>query len=73
MGAPYAGQFLTPGRFAGRVAVVTGAAQGIGQKVAELIGAEGGAVVLEREVDEAAQRQVYALLQILQPRVDDTP
>lgn len=46
MGAPYAGQFLTPGRFAGRVAVVTGAAQGIGQKVAERIGAEGGAVVL---------------------------
>ena len=45
MGAPYAGQFLTPGRFAGRVAVVTGAAQGIGQKVAERIGAEGGAVV----------------------------
>ena len=46
MGAPYAGQFLNPGRFAGRVAVVTGAAQGIGQKVAERIGAEGGAVVL---------------------------
>jgi dihydroxycyclohexadiene carboxylate dehydrogenase len=46
MGAPYAGQFLTPGRFAGRVAVVTGAAQGIGQKVAERIGAEAGAVVL---------------------------
>ena len=46
MGAPYAGQFLTPGRFAGRVAVVTGAAQGIGQKVAERIGTEGGAVVL---------------------------
>ena len=46
MGAPYAGQFLTPGRFAGKVAVVTGSAQGIGQKVAERIGAEGGAVVL---------------------------
>ncbi|MFI7495895.1 1,6-dihydroxycyclohexa-2,4-diene-1-carboxylate dehydrogenase [Kocuria sp. M4R2S49] len=46
MGAPYAGQFVTPGRFAGRVAVVTGSAQGIGQKVAERIGAEGGAVVL---------------------------
>lgn len=46
MGAPYAGQFLAPGRFAGKVAVVTGAAQGIGQKVAERIGAEGGAVVL---------------------------
>ncbi len=46
MGAPYAGQFTTPGRFAGKVAVVTGAAQGIGQKVAERIGAEGGTVVL---------------------------
>lgn len=46
MGAPYAGQFVTPGRFAGKAAVVTGAAQGIGQKVAERIGAEGGAVVL---------------------------
>ena len=46
MSAAYAGQFITPGRFAGKVAVVTGAAQGIGQKVAERIGAEGGAVVL---------------------------
>jgi dihydroxycyclohexadiene carboxylate dehydrogenase len=46
MAAPYAGQFLTPGRFAGKVALVTGSAQGIGQKVAERIGAEGGAVVL---------------------------
>ena len=43
MAAPYAGQFITPGRFAGKVAVVTGSAQGIGQKVAERIGAEGGA------------------------------
>lgn len=46
MPAPYAGQFLTPGRFAGKVALVTGAAQGIGRKVAERIAAEGGAVVL---------------------------
>ena len=46
MGAPYTGQFVTPGRFAGKVAVVTGSAQGIGQKVAERIGAEGGDVVL---------------------------
>ncbi|MBD7995095.1 1,6-dihydroxycyclohexa-2,4-diene-1-carboxylate dehydrogenase [Arthrobacter sp. Sa2CUA1] len=43
---PYAGQFLTPGRYAGKVALVTGAAQGIGRKVAERISAEGGAVVL---------------------------
>ncbi|WP_104063451.1 benzoate diol dehydrogenase BenD [Arthrobacter sp. 4R501] len=44
--AAYSGQFITPGRFAGKVALVTGAAQGIGQKVAERIGAEGGSVVL---------------------------
>jgi len=42
---------VTPGRFAGKVAVVTGAAQGIGQKVAERIGAEGGAVVLVDRAD----------------------
>ncbi|WP_413542735.1 1,6-dihydroxycyclohexa-2,4-diene-1-carboxylate dehydrogenase [Citricoccus nitrophenolicus] len=46
MAAPYAGQFITPGRFAGKVAVVTGAAQGIGSTVAERIGAEGGTLVL---------------------------
>lgn len=44
--APEAPALITPGRFAGKVAVVTGAAQGIGQKVAERIAAEGGAVVL---------------------------
>jgi dihydroxycyclohexadiene carboxylate dehydrogenase len=46
MPAPYAGQFITPGRYAGKAAVVTGAAQGIGQKVAQRIAAEGGKVVL---------------------------
>ena len=46
MAAPYTGQYVTAGRFGGKVAVVTGAAQGIGQKVAERIGAEGGTVVL---------------------------
>jgi dihydroxycyclohexadiene carboxylate dehydrogenase len=46
MTRPYAGQFVTPGRYAGKVALVTGSAQGIGRKVAERIGAEGGAVVL---------------------------
>ena len=39
-------RFLTPGRFEGKVVVVTGAAQGIGAHVARRIGAEGGVVVL---------------------------
>jgi benzoate/toluate 1,2-dioxygenase reductase subunit len=39
-------RFLTPGRFAGKVVVVTGAAQGIGAQVARRIAAEGGALVL---------------------------
>ncbi|MUU71504.1 1,6-dihydroxycyclohexa-2,4-diene-1-carboxylate dehydrogenase [Pseudarthrobacter sp. GA104] len=65
MVAPYAGQFVTPGRYSGKVAIVTGSAQGIGQKVAQRIAAEGGTVVLvdraelvhevAREIDGAAQ------------------
>ncbi|MDQ4111646.1 MAG: benzoate diol dehydrogenase BenD, partial [Actinomycetota bacterium] len=39
-------RFITPGRFAGQVVVVTGAAQGIGAQVARRVGAEGGTVVL---------------------------
>jgi len=39
-------QLLTPGRFAGKVAVVTGAAQGIGEQTARRINAEGGTLVL---------------------------
>lgn len=46
MTEPYAGQHLSPGRFAGQVAVVTGSAQGIGRRVAERIAAEGGQVLL---------------------------
>ncbi|CAM3776127.1 benzoate 1,2-dioxygenase electron transfer component BenC [Tsukamurella ocularis] len=38
--------FVHPGRFAGRVVVVTGAAQGIGERVARRVHAEGGQVVL---------------------------
>ncbi len=37
---------LSPGRFDGKVVVVTGAAQGIGRAVAERVAAEGGTVVL---------------------------
>lgn len=39
-------RFVTPGRFAGKVVVVTGAAQGIGEATARRIAAEGGTVVL---------------------------
>ncbi|GAA4078008.1 benzoate 1,2-dioxygenase electron transfer component BenC [Nocardioides kongjuensis] len=39
-------RFVTPGRFTGKVVVVTGAAQGIGAQVARRIAAEGGALVL---------------------------
>lgn len=39
-------RFVTPGRFAGKVVVVTGAAQGIGRTVAERAAAEGGQLVL---------------------------
>ncbi|WP_433567704.1 benzoate 1,2-dioxygenase electron transfer component BenC [Nocardia sp. CA-151230] len=38
--------FTSPGRFDGKVVVVTGAAQGIGAHTARRIGAEGGTVVL---------------------------
>lgn len=48
MSAPEATQppFVTPQRYAGKVVIVTGSAQGIGQKVAQRIALEGGAVVL---------------------------
>jgi benzoate/toluate 1,2-dioxygenase reductase subunit len=39
-------RFVTPGRFAGRVVLVTGAGQGIGERTARRISAEGGIVVL---------------------------
>ena len=38
--------FTTPGRFSGRVVLVTGAAQGIGEATARRISAEGGRLVL---------------------------
>ena len=38
--------FITPGRFAGKVVLITGAAQGIGECTARRIAAEGGALVL---------------------------
>ncbi|QUH02296.1 1,6-dihydroxycyclohexa-2,4-diene-1-carboxylate dehydrogenase [Saccharopolyspora erythraea] len=43
--------FVSPGRFDGKVVVVTGAAQGIGERTARRIGAEGGTVVLADRSD----------------------
>ncbi|MUL46874.1 1,6-dihydroxycyclohexa-2,4-diene-1-carboxylate dehydrogenase [Mycobacterium sp. CBMA293] len=39
-------KFVTPGRFSGKIVVVTGAAQGIGEHVARRISAEGGRLVM---------------------------
>ncbi|NBH12192.1 benzoate 1,2-dioxygenase electron transfer component BenC [Amycolatopsis sp. SID8362] len=46
--------FVTPGRFDGKVVVVTGAAQGIGERTARRIAAEGGSVVLADRSDLVA-------------------
>ncbi|MFD2399738.1 benzoate diol dehydrogenase BenD [Prauserella oleivorans] len=43
--------FVSPGRFDGKVVVVTGAAQGIGERVARRVSAEGGTVVLADRAD----------------------
>lgn len=44
-------RFVTPGRFAGKVVVITGAAQGIGEQTARRISAEGGKTVLADRSD----------------------
>lgn len=44
--AAHSPRFVTPGRFTGKVVLVTGAAQGIGEHTARRISAEGGSVVL---------------------------
>ncbi|MFC9249866.1 benzoate 1,2-dioxygenase electron transfer component BenC [Amycolatopsis thailandensis] len=44
-------RFVTPGRFDDKVVIVTGAAQGIGERTARRIAAEGGSVVLADRSD----------------------
>ncbi|MEV5540289.1 benzoate 1,2-dioxygenase electron transfer component BenC [Saccharopolyspora shandongensis] len=44
-------RFVTPGRFEGKVVIVTGAAQGIGEHAARRISAEGGSLVLADRSD----------------------
>ncbi len=44
-------RFTTPGRFDGKVVVITGAAQGIGERTARRVHAEGGTVVLADRSD----------------------
>lgn len=48
-------RFVTPGRFADHVVVITGAGQGIGETTARRIHAEGGLVVLADRADTVKQ------------------
>lgn len=52
-----------PGRFVGKTAVVTGAAQGIGLASAERIAAEGGRLVIADQAGEAAEAVAEVLRQ----------
>jgi NAD(P)-dependent dehydrogenase (short-subunit alcohol dehydrogenase family) len=52
---------LASGRFDGRVALVTGAAQGIGAAIAELLAAERATVLINDLVDSSVDREVEAV------------
>ena len=52
------GDFMSDGEFAGQVAVVTGASQGLGRAIAEALGAAGAAVALNGSRDRAALQAV---------------
>ncbi|GAA4923057.1 benzoate/toluate 1,2-dioxygenase reductase subunit [Actinomycetospora succinea] len=63
-------KFVTPGRFADHVVVITGAGQGIGEATARRIHAEGGLVVLADRADTV--KEVAAeLAEDLSPGVGD--
>jgi 3-oxoacyl-[acyl-carrier protein] reductase len=51
----------TPGRFTGKVAIVTGAAQGIGEAYARALAADGAAVVVADINAESGQKVVAAI------------
>ena len=53
---------IIPGRFQGKVVVVTGAAKGFGEAIARRFGAE-GAAVLVADLDEAAGQAVAAAIE----------
>jgi 3-oxoacyl-[acyl-carrier protein] reductase len=52
----------TPGRFTGKVAIVTGAAQGIGEAYARALAAEGAAVVVA-DINAESGRKVVAAIE----------
>ncbi|GEM_PF-193684 len=73
--------FVTPGRFAGQVVVVTGAAQGIGEAVARRIHAEGGAIwfkpfqeftpeQIDAEIARSLMTTLYGCRAVLEPMVE---
>ena len=65
--------FVTPGRFDGQVVLVTGAAQGIGERTARRISAEGGTLVLADRSDlvHALAAELAATGRRAQPVVAD--